>query len=126
MGDFSEQIERAAEPLPLVWRLMVWNVPDNLHALLYRFGFRPARKNPQHWWRLFDPRREADREFATRVRGELIAAGLKGKWQQVGPVSYKPRKAYRGGPKPKPSYGYTDFARHNTAPGSWRVKKRRQ
>lgn len=65
------------------WRLMVWTVPDRLSALLERHGFRPTKKNPSNWWRLFDPTRPEDKIFAEQVRTDLMAAGLKGKWSEV-------------------------------------------
>ncbi len=66
---------------PKQWRLMVWDVPDRLGGLLSRLSFKPTKKNPAHWWRLFDPGR--DKDVAERIRLELLAAGLRGSWQEM-------------------------------------------
>lgn len=135
MSDFGEQVEQAAAPLPKVWRLMVWDVPDRLGALMGRLGFRPTRKNHAHYWRIFDPNAPADKVFAERCRAELLAAGLKGSWQQIDkrawvtlPKRRKPSSA--GGPwggkkfkthPPRPSReGFGGKLNARPIKGSWR------
>lgn len=81
VSDFGDQVDYAAKPPPKVWRLMIWDAPQNLAALLGRHGFRPTKKNKRNWWRIFDPAN--DREAAATIRIELRDAGLKGSWGQV-------------------------------------------
>ena len=105
------------------WRLMVWDVPEPLAALLSRFGFKQTRNKPSNWYRVFDP--ATDKETAVVVRQHLLEAGLKGSWSQV---DRKPvRQTFNGTYKPKHShnFGYTDFSKPNVSQG-WRMKQRRK
>ncbi len=101
MNAFGEQVEYAAKPPPKVWRLMVWDVPDRFGGLLSRLGFRATKKNPAHWWRLFDPAAPADRPFAERCKAEILAAGLKGSWQEVEKKIFAPGARQRTARSPK-------------------------
>lgn len=129
MSDFGDQVDFAARS---IWRLMLWDVPENLGGLASRLGFRQTKKNPRHWWRTFDP--ATDKDLAVSMRDELLAAGIKGSW---GKITSKPR-----GPRPPPSTpsrNGKNFKRHaprssregfggalNARPiaGSWRRKTR--
>jgi hypothetical protein len=89
--EFGEQVEIAAAT---VWRLMLWDVPDNLGGLTARLGFRQTRKNPRNWWRTFNS--VSDRELAESIRRELRDAGLRGSWGKVAlkpPAPSKPKYA---------------------------------
>ncbi len=66
-----------------MWRLMVFDVPDRFGGLLARHRFRPTQKNPNHWWRLFDPARPDARGKAEKVLADLKKAGLGSKWTKV-------------------------------------------
>lgn len=93
----------------MVWRLMVWDVPDRLGGLLSRLGFRQTKKNAAHWWRIFDPSRPGDKAFAEKCKAELIDAGLKGSWSQV-----EAQTTARSRPNPGPHQ--KKFARHAPTP----------
>ena len=135
MSDFGEQVERAAAPLPKVWRLMVWDVPEGLNALLSRHRFKPTKKNPRNWWRIFDPAQ--DREAAEQIRAELLDAGLKGSWSKV--TASVRQMAAHASPRPTTKLFPKRFPKHtpyvsregfggalNARPiaGSWRRKTR--
>ncbi len=115
-----------------VWRLMVWSVPDRFGGLLARLGFRQTRKNRTHWWRLFDPAAPADKMFAERCKAELLAAGLKGSWQEVEKKSFAPppKGARKTGFKKHPfrpsREGFGGALNARSIAGSWRRKIRRQ
>lgn len=130
MSDFGDQVEYAGKPLPTAWRLVVFDVPDRLGGLLSRHGFRPTKKNPAHWWRLFDPARPADKEFAERVRADVLAAGLKGKWARV-TLAAQPRKPLRPVMKkfkkharPANREGFGGALNARPIAGTWRRKTR--
>lgn len=141
MSDFGEAVEYAAAPAPKVWRLMVWDVPDRLGGLLSRLGFRPTKKNPDYWWRLFDPAAPADRMFAERGKAEILAAGLKGSWQQVEKRTFAPppprsmvdqrstrtrhKQFHKHVPKPTRE-GFGGKLNARPINGSWRRKARRR
>lgn len=74
-----------------VWLLMVFNVPDRLGGLLARLRFRATKKNRAHWWRIFDP----DKEAAEKVKAKLVAAGLHGKWKPVPRIAGQKSKPVR-------------------------------
>lgn len=105
------------------WRLMVWDVPEPLTALLSRFSFERTRKNPSNWYRVFDPAK--DKDAAVKARQHLLDAGLKGSWSQVD--RKPPRQTFNAAHKPQHShsFGYTDFSKPNVSQG-WRMKQRRK
>lgn len=94
------------------WRLVVFAVPDRLGGLLSRLGFQQTKKNPANWWRLY---RVEQRSSAEMARQQLRQAGLQGRWTKV---ELQVRQS-RG-----PSQ--VDFAKHHTASGAWRMKRRRR
>jgi hypothetical protein len=114
--EFGRDVELAAEKPKQDHLLLVWSVPDRLSALLQRHGFKPTKKNPQHWWRLFQPELEADplklRETTKHILGHLRAAGLEFSWRQVPATERRPPKPTlkyptgRGNPRPSPSTIY--------------------
>ena len=106
MSDFGDQVDYAAGT---VWRLMLWDVPENLGGLAARLGFRQTKKNPRHWWRTFVSTNPEDRDKAEAIRAQLIAAGIKGSW---GKVSGKPRNPTQPPPGGKPKYA--------APPAKWR------
>ena len=113
-----------------VWRLMVWDVPDRLSGLLARLGFRQTKKNPAHWWRVFNPELAADKPFAEKCRAELQAAGLKGSWSQVEPAKPTPLpRPHHPDRREKTIFDRNGFGGRLNAepiPGTWRRKIRRQ
>lgn len=130
--EFGEAVELAAAPVPKVWRLMVWNVPDRLGGLLARLGFRATKKNPAHWWRMFDPAAPADKASAERCKAELQAAGLRGSWQEVdrkaiAPAAKATRHKQFDKHPPRPSReGFGAALNARPIAGSWRRKARRK
>ena len=107
------------------WRLIVFAVPDRLGGLVARLGFRPTKKNPNHWWRVFDPAK--DKPVATKIRDELRAAGLVGKWSQVEARTFV-AKTHHQNKKQKPPPSREGFGGKLTArpiSGSWRRRSRR-
>lgn len=124
MSRFSEDVDRAAQPYPKVWRLMVFAVPASLGGLLVRHGFRAAKKNPANWWRTFDP--AADKALAETVRADLLAAGLKGKWSEVEQRNFIPKTARSGfAAHPVSREGFGGKLNARPIAGSWRRRKPR-
>lgn len=70
------------------WRLMIFAAPDSLGGLLARHGFRRTKKNPNHWWRVFDA--SSERDEAAKIHALFGQAGLVGKW---GPLDAPARRA---------------------------------
>jgi len=82
----------AAPPLPdALWLLTVFDVPDRLGGLLNRLEFKPTRKNPAHWWRIFDPRQ--DKTAAEKVREKLRTTDLRSSWKAIPRELKAPDKA---------------------------------
>lgn len=132
---FGDDVEVAAKPVPPVWRLMVWDVPDRFGGLLARLGFHATKKNPDNWWRIFDPATPADKSFAERCRAErcraeILALGLKGSWQQVERRVFAPARPLRQSKKferhaPRPTReGFGGKLNARPISGSWRRKTR--
>lgn len=69
----------------MVWLLIAWDVPRDRQNYVYRIEFRPTRKNPDHWWRVFDPAQDAGlaRSQAREAVAELRRLGLRYKWSEV-------------------------------------------
>lgn len=126
---FSDGVERAAQPAPKVWRLMVWDVHDCFGGVLSRLGFRQTKKNPKNWWRIFDPAAPADKTFAERCKAVILAAGLKGSWQQVEHKIFTPRpsrgtaRKFDKHPPPPGCEGFGGKLNAQPISGSWRMKK---
>jgi len=89
MSEFADQVEYAARPVEMVWRLMVFDAPDRFGGMLKRFRFRPTKKNRSHWWRLFDPKQVGDRTHAQKCVPDIKNAGMALKWTEV--VKREPR-----------------------------------
>lgn len=101
------------------WRLMIWDVPESLTALLTRLHFTQTRKNPRNWYRIFEAT-DAAREVATVCRHHLLAAGLKGSWKRIAQRSPAPPKA------PHHSGGFGGALNARPTAGTWRRKARRR
>jgi hypothetical protein len=95
---------------------MAFDVPDGLSALLNRLGFLRTKKNPAHWWRVFDPGKPGERDHAALCMKHLKEAGLARKWSEV-----ENRK-----PAQKQAYGNGFGGGLNARPiaGGWRMKSR--
>lgn len=98
MSEFGDQVEYAARPghAPKAWRLMAFNVPERHVSLMTRHLFRPTKKNPAHWWRLFDPARRGDRDIAAAVLADFRTAAISSKWSEVDPLPRRKPKKRRG------------------------------
>lgn len=129
--NFSDQAERGRQALESAardrpWLLTLFDVPDRMGGLVGRLGFLPTKKNPNNWWRTFDPLKSGDREIAVSIRSQLLKAGIRGKWKQIERrPSFIGRASSGSGYRPKTFRGVTDFSVPNTSRG-WRLKKGRR
>ena len=97
-----------------MWRLTVWNVPVEHNYILSNLGFRPTRRNPHNWSRVFNPCKPGEREKAVRIRACLLGLGLRGRWLKLASCA-----------KAVGQYNFlTDLSVHNTSSGTWRLKSR--
>lgn len=102
-----------------VWRLMVFGVPENLSGLMERLRFKPTKKNPRNWWRIFDAtdQIEKQRETAKHTVELLKDAGLQPRWDQVEHI----QQPHRDGNSDS-GFGHSLNAR--PIAGSWRRNTR--
>ncbi len=108
MSEFGDKVDYAAGT---VWRLMLWDVPENLGGLAARLGFRQTKKNPRHWWRAFISTNPGEHDKAAEIRAALLDAGIKGSW---GKIDSKPRAPRQPPPSGSPKSKYAG------SPAKWR------
>lgn len=113
----------------VAWRLMVFNAPASAGGLLARHGFKQTKKNPAHWWRLFDPALAGERELAEQIRGDLLAAGLNGKWSLVdikpAPGQPHPHETFRKHAAPPSKDGFGGTLNARPISGAYRMRRKR-
>ncbi len=102
----------------MVWRLMVFSVPESLGGLMERLRFKPTNKNPNTWWRTFDPRAGLDkqRQTAKHAVARLKDAGLSPRWDKVEHIKH-PHKPFN-------SEGFGHSLNATPIAGGWRRKSR--